>query len=961
MSDISKTLAIIGLLAPFGAEALGIGDIRSHSSLNQPLNAEIPLVLSGGDKLSNIEVRLASPEAFDKAGVERLHALLQLQFKPITRPDGRYVIEVSSLSVIQETFLDFLVEVESPQGTVLREFTLLLDPSMGQSQAPSFSREPAPYDEPTRPEQGWGRSHAYTSDPYDRSARSQTDDEASYRPASAARAAPVVQVTDETYGPVRRGETLIDIASRLPRPDDITSQQMATGLFMANPKAFKRTMRSLMAGSVLRIPSDEFLSQLNGGRSGSALPAGDDAEAGFRPDRRVGGASTHSSSSAGAGAVAEVSSRIPSALKRENEELKERLTLLEQRLEEADRMLALKNAELATLHSHEAEKLATPPEAVPPSVIVTPPIAETGVSTPAGETAPPAPASPSEATSAPAPIPSSPKTETKAPSPTLTTPVPAAPAESDDLMAPGFWQLTGVLTALGLGAWLYRRRRQQQDPADEPAEIIAASQSPVVEATPALPISIAVAPASLTPTENPVSTDILDPIWETDVYLRYGRFTQAEELMRETIRQEPDRDDLKQKLFEVLHLANQTPALTEYFQDLKKQHPDSHTDFWAPIRAMRPEFFPNDMEAHEGPALAIPSDKIAPSVDSMIVEDIELAPAPSVAESPDLDLDNTDFTDELRALEVASASLQSPEETHEFVSLETELADGIETLGEIKEIEDLPSLSTETESEDVDDLVAELTASACSVEEPADQDEGVLPGLDDTGLEEDLNALETESRDENGNALPLEPDSATPAIALESDEATEAPDNLMAFDTSELDLEFSQDTETTSDEALNLENLIAFDTTDLKATLAEISFKPQREQPATDTLLPLSESNELFPDTLESRQAISNPSFGALDFDLELIDPAELMDSDTNTKPGKSSSEITGTPADDFERKLEQANSLAEQNDKSAARALLQELLESANSEQRAAAESLLNEIAKVRLSLVQPSSRKAS
>ena len=958
MSDISRTLAIIGLLAPFGAKALGIGDIRSHSSLNQPLNADIPLVLSGGDKLSNIEVRLASPEAFDRAGVERLHALTQLQFKPIARPDGRYVIQVSSSSVIQETFLDFLVEVESPQGTVLREFTLLLDPSMGLSQAPSFSREPAPYDEPSRPDQGWGRSHVYASEPYDRSARSQTAEEAGFGPASAARVAPAVQVTDETYGPVQRGETLIDIASRLPRPGNVTSQQMATGLFMANPQAFKRTMRSLMAGSTLRIPTEEFLSQLNGGNPGSVLPARGNAEAGFQADRGESGASTHSSSRAGAGAVAEVSSRIPSALKRENEELKERLTLLEQRLEEADRMLALKNAELATLHSHQAEKLATPVEVAPSAVIVSPPIAETGFSTPAGETAPPAPANSSEATPAPAPIPSSPKLETKVPAPTLPKPAPAASVESDDFMAPGFWQLSGILTALGLGAWLYRRRRQQQQPGDEPVEILATSQP---AATLPSPVSIAVPPTSLPPTDSPVSTDILDPVWETDVYLRYGRFTQAEELMRETIRLEPERDDLKQKLFEVLHLANQTAALTEYFQEIKTQHPDSQTAFWAPIRAMRPELFPSDTPPEAEPATTITTDRISPSADSLLVEEIELGPVPPEVERPDLDLDNTDFTDELRALEAASASLQSPNETHEFVSLETELADEIDTLGAVEEIEDLPNSSTMADSAEVDDLIEELAASAISVEKPTDQDKGVLLALDDTGFEEDLKTLETESRDANSDTPPSKPGSAALAIALEPDESAEASDNLMAFDTSELDLEFNRNTETPPDEVLKLENLIAFDTTDLEATLAEISFKPQREQPDQDTLLPLSETNELFPDSGVARPASINTSFGALDFDLELIDPTELMDSDSSAKPEKASTQITGTQSDDFEKKLEQAKSLAEQNDKSAARALLQELLESANSEQRAAAENLLNEIARVRLSLVQPSARKAS
>jgi pilus assembly protein FimV len=165
MSELSKTIAVIGLLAPFGAGALGIGDIRSHSSLNQPLTAEIPLVLSGSDKLNNIQVRLASLEAFERAGVERLHALTQLQFKPVAKPDGRHTIQVSSRDVIQETFLDFLVEVESPQGTLLREFTLLLDPSRAVSQASSPIRESFASDQP---DQSWDGSRYNESPRHDR-------------------------------------------------------------------------------------------------------------------------------------------------------------------------------------------------------------------------------------------------------------------------------------------------------------------------------------------------------------------------------------------------------------------------------------------------------------------------------------------------------------------------------------------------------------------------------------------------------------------------------------------------------------------------------------------------------------------------------------------------------------------------------------------------------------------------
>ena len=75
MQKIAKTLAFVSLFAPMGAYALGIGEIRLHSALNEALNAEIPLVTSDADELSDIRVSLASPEAFQRANIDRTYLL----------------------------------------------------------------------------------------------------------------------------------------------------------------------------------------------------------------------------------------------------------------------------------------------------------------------------------------------------------------------------------------------------------------------------------------------------------------------------------------------------------------------------------------------------------------------------------------------------------------------------------------------------------------------------------------------------------------------------------------------------------------------------------------------------------------------------------------------------------------------------------------------------------------------
>ena len=63
---------------------------------------------------------------------------------------------------------------------------------------------------------------------------------------------------DERYGPVRRGETLSDIAQRY-LSHGVTMNQMTIALFKANPQAFSDNINVLYEGAILRIPNGDEL------------------------------------------------------------------------------------------------------------------------------------------------------------------------------------------------------------------------------------------------------------------------------------------------------------------------------------------------------------------------------------------------------------------------------------------------------------------------------------------------------------------------------------------------------------------------------------------------------------------------------------------------------------------------------------------------------------------------------
>ena len=128
MRNLTKALAAISLLVPASGHALGVGDIKLHSALNQNLKAEISLVVSAGEDVSNIHVKLASPEKFDEAGVPWSYFLSKIRFRPEVKANGSVVIKLTSTEALREPFLDFLLEVTWPQGNIYREFTVLVDP-----------------------------------------------------------------------------------------------------------------------------------------------------------------------------------------------------------------------------------------------------------------------------------------------------------------------------------------------------------------------------------------------------------------------------------------------------------------------------------------------------------------------------------------------------------------------------------------------------------------------------------------------------------------------------------------------------------------------------------------------------------------------------------------------------------------------------------------------------------------
>ncbi len=141
---LATAAAVSLVLASGGVRALGLGDIEMRSALNQPMNAEIRLTSVAPGEADGMIVKLASPDAFARAGIERTTALTDLRFS-VDQGGGTPVIRISSSRPVVEPFLNFLLEVDWPSGRMVREYTVLLDPPVFMTPSASAT---APTEQP---------------------------------------------------------------------------------------------------------------------------------------------------------------------------------------------------------------------------------------------------------------------------------------------------------------------------------------------------------------------------------------------------------------------------------------------------------------------------------------------------------------------------------------------------------------------------------------------------------------------------------------------------------------------------------------------------------------------------------------------------------------------------------------------------------------------------------------------
>lgn len=581
------TAAVASALLFSNAYAAGLGKLTVLSSLGQPLRAEIELNSVSKDEVGALSAKLASPETFRQANIDFNSALTSLHFTVEQRGERQF-IRVTSGQALNEPFVDMLLELSSPNGRLVREYTFLLDPAdLRTTQSAQVAPAPVPSGAANVP------PAAVASEPAPARetpvANKRNAPEAAPRSTKAAVSSEPKAEHAAEYK-VRNGDSLAKIVGQV-KPRGVSLDQMLVALYQANPDAFSgKNMNRLKAGQILSVPSEETARAVNASEARSMVVA---QAADFNAYRaKLAGQAaatapqkaTESGQSAGGKITAKVEEKSTPAseskdklklsnamtapgakadkaspITQEDKIAKEkaladanvRVKELERNVTDLQKLLEVKNK---TLADQQKSADASPSASTP----ATPAASSPAASAPAASTS--SPAAPDkqvepkgEKSAAPpvATVPPAAKPKRVAPPPQPPEPSFLDSLSENPLVLPGIGALLVALGALGISK--ARRKKQNKQFEDSLLTDSNLKANSLFGSTGGQSVDTnnSVFNSSFSPSASQLDTNEVDPVAEADVYIAYGRDAQAEEILKEALRTQPDRHAVRVKLLEI--------------------------------------------------------------------------------------------------------------------------------------------------------------------------------------------------------------------------------------------------------------------------------------------------------------------------------------------------------------------------------------------------------------------------
>ena len=735
-------IAAASALSSGMAQALGLGELTLKSTPNQPLVAEIELLDVQQLTAAEVVPSLASADDFAKAGVDRQAFLNDLSFTPVINANGKSVLRVTSSRPLSEPMVKFLVQVMWPNGRLLRDYSVLLDPSKFSPQAADAARAKPPQVVAT-PVTGATKPSQYTTTPRD----------TLWEIAAKVRNGGSVQQTMlaiQALNPnafINGNINLLKTGQVLRLPDPVQStalpQPQAIAEVAAQNAAWRSGRRGVAGAGKQQLDATkrgrgEGAPAQAAGRDNLSLVSADSAKAGGKGKGAAGDAQALTNKLA-------VTQESLDSARRDNEELKSRMADLQSQLDKLQRLIELKNNQLAKM---QAEGAAVPPAGEAPAAM--------------SAELTPAPAAQAP-TTAPAPAPAPEATPEATPPATPAEPTPAASNEqkyNDLLTNPILLGLIGggALLLLLLLLLLARRRKAQQEAEkhlrmaraleeeadfspeldlppssfegiDVPPPSVKLEPKPAPAPAPAPKPAPVVAPVVVTP---PIAAPLVAPaadrsddvLPQAQSHMDRGRLNQAADLLEQGIKAEPQRSDLRLKLMEVYGQQGDRDAFVAQERQLV-----ANGDNFAQVEQLKSRFPAMVVATAAGLAAAA----VAAELDAQYVKDLleDKSPTDEELDSAfDLSLDDLEAPVAPAPEPVAELDAFPEDDDLSFESVLKQQTEANESLDDLSEFDlDLGAdAPTPVAALDDEDFLLDLGDDLKGLDLPATE----TPALDDT-------------------------------------------------------------------------------------------------------------------------------------------------------------------------------------------------------------------------------------
>jgi pilus assembly protein FimV len=615
----AKPVVTCGLLAgilalPVPALALGLGKLTVLSGLGQPLSAQIELTSAQRDELDSLRARIADSSVYRENNVPYASSLTRARVTLEQGASGAPYLRVVTPQAVNDPFLDMIVEISWATGRVVRDYTFLLDPPGSETQAVEPAAPIIAETAPARAPRSTGARRAAEAAPAAAAAATpaaaggggtytvQRGDTLSkiakdYKPENVSLEQMLVAMfrsnesafDGRNMNRLRSGQIL-----NVPQPDQaaaITPSDAAAVVKVQS--ADWRAYRDHVAGAA-PVTDGTQARQSASGRIGTAV---EDKVGAAPPGSDKLQVSRAAAKGAGAIGGAEDAAAKDKALRDANARVAE----LEKTVRDLQKAAELRNQTMADLQARAAEaakgkapeapkaeapKVAAAPTPPPPPVVVPPaapvPVPSsaappTATLTPVPATPPVTPAPEAKAPEAAPPAPKAPETKAEAPAPAPKVDVAPPPPKKLPTPEPSFiddlfgntptWAVGGgaLVILAGIAGIIAARRRKTTKFEDSIISGTDIKTNTVFGSTGGGVVNTgdnSLASDFSREGLGNIDTDEVDPIAEAEVYLAYGRDAQAEEILKDALKKDSQRQEIYLKLLEI-HAQHNKPSAFE--------------------------------------------------------------------------------------------------------------------------------------------------------------------------------------------------------------------------------------------------------------------------------------------------------------------------------------------------------------------------------------------------------------